>query len=226
SSEQVKSPRHMVQPIDTSIPAATPAPVTLKSTSSGKRRNRKTCFICKSVDRLIKDCDYHAKKMAQPTQRNYAHKGNHKQLAHPIVIKSKSPIKRNIPRSPSPKTSNSPPRVTAAQAPVVSAAQGASMTLKWFDYNDALGRSKSDNGTEFKNSDLNQFCGMKGIKREFSVPRTPHSAQSRKQNGKAKKEAKGKSPVESVTRYRDLNADFKDCSDNSSNEVNAAGSIV
>nr|GFA13641.1 retrovirus-related Pol polyprotein from transposon TNT 1-94 [Tanacetum cinerariifolium] len=32
---------------------------------------------------------------------------------------------------------------------------------------------RSDNGTEFKNSDLNQFCGVKGIKREFSVPRTP-----------------------------------------------------
>nr|GEU43002.1 putative ribonuclease H-like domain-containing protein [Tanacetum cinerariifolium] len=32
---------------------------------------------------------------------------------------------------------------------------------------------KSDNGTEFKNSNLNQFCGLKGIKKEFSVPRTP-----------------------------------------------------
>nr|GEW32825.1 hypothetical protein [Tanacetum cinerariifolium] len=32
---------------------------------------------------------------------------------------------------------------------------------------------KSDNGTKFKNSDLNQFCGIKGIKREFSVPMTP-----------------------------------------------------
>nr|GEZ11161.1 putative ribonuclease H-like domain-containing protein [Tanacetum cinerariifolium] len=30
-----------------------------------------------------------------------------------------------------------------------------------------------DNGTEFKNADLNQFYGLKGIKREFSVPRTP-----------------------------------------------------
>nr|GEV33484.1 hypothetical protein [Tanacetum cinerariifolium] len=30
-----------------------------------------------------------------------------------------------------------------------------------------------DNGTEFKNANLNQFCGLKGIKREFSVPRTP-----------------------------------------------------
>nr|GEU61878.1 putative ribonuclease H-like domain-containing protein [Tanacetum cinerariifolium] len=32
---------------------------------------------------------------------------------------------------------------------------------------------KCDNGTEFKNQDLNQFYGMKGIKREFSVARTP-----------------------------------------------------
>ncbi|GJZ57440.1 putative ribonuclease H-like domain-containing protein, partial [Tanacetum coccineum] len=31
----------------------------------------------------------------------------------------------------------------------------------------------SDNGTKFKNSVMNQFCDMKGIKREFSVSRTP-----------------------------------------------------
>nr|GEU44034.1 hypothetical protein [Tanacetum cinerariifolium] len=40
---------------------------------------------------------------------------------------------------------------------------------------------RCDNGIEFKNHDLNQLCGMKGIKREFSVPRTPQ------QNGVAKK---------------------------------------
>nr|GFA85944.1 ribonuclease H-like domain-containing protein [Tanacetum cinerariifolium] len=32
---------------------------------------------------------------------------------------------------------------------------------------------RCDNGTEFKNADLNQFYGLKDIKREFSVPRTP-----------------------------------------------------
>nr|GFA29584.1 Gag-Pol polyprotein [Tanacetum cinerariifolium] len=154
---------------------------------------------------------------------------------------------------------------------------------------------RSDNGTEFKNNDLNQFGGMNRIKREFSVPRTPQqndiverknrtlieaartmladsllpipfwaeavntacynndedaafdgkehdfdakkpesevnvspssSTQSRKQDDKTKKEAKEKSHVESFTGYRDLNAEFKDCSDNSSNEVNAAGFIV
>nr|GEY64974.1 hypothetical protein [Tanacetum cinerariifolium] len=32
---------------------------------------------------------------------------------------------------------------------------------------------KCDNEIEFKNVVLNQFCGLKGIKREFSVPKTP-----------------------------------------------------
>ncbi|GJY26645.1 putative ribonuclease H-like domain-containing protein [Tanacetum coccineum] len=32
---------------------------------------------------------------------------------------------------------------------------------------------RCDNGNEFKNNDMNQFCGMKGIKREFSVARIP-----------------------------------------------------
>nr|GEY65959.1 hypothetical protein [Tanacetum cinerariifolium] len=52
------------------------------------------------------------------------------------------------------------------------------------------------------------------------------SAQSRKQDDKTKKEAKRKSPVESLTGYRDLNAEFKGCSNDNINEVNAAGSIV
>nr|GEY95840.1 putative ribonuclease H-like domain-containing protein [Tanacetum cinerariifolium] len=207
----------------------------------------------------------------------------------------------------------------------------------------------SDNGTEFKNNDLNQFCGMKAIKREFSVPRTPQqngiverknrtligaaktmladsllpipfwakavntacyvqnrvlvtkphnktpydllhenkpnvagsgptwlfdidtltktinyqpvtvgnqtnpstgfqdkfdvekareesdqqyvlfpvcSAQSKKQDDKTKREAKGKSPVESITGFRNLSAKFEDFSDSSINEVNAAGNLV
>nr|GFC24999.1 hypothetical protein [Tanacetum cinerariifolium] len=52
------------------------------------------------------------------------------------------------------------------------------------------------------------------------------SALSRKQDDKTKKEAKGKSPVESFTRYRDLSAEFEDCSDNSINEVNDDGTLV
>nr|GEY92091.1 uncharacterized mitochondrial protein AtMg00810-like [Tanacetum cinerariifolium] len=81
-------------PIETSIPAATPATASPKFTSSGKRHNRKACFVCKSVDHLIKDCDYRAKKMAQPTQRNYTHRGNHKQSA---LLTHKKPQKHMVP---------------------------------------------------------------------------------------------------------------------------------
>ncbi|GJZ21851.1 retrovirus-related pol polyprotein from transposon TNT 1-94 [Tanacetum coccineum] len=41
------------------------------------------------------------------------------------------------------------------------------------DYEEIEWRYWCDNGTEFKNKEMNQFCDRKGIKREFSVARTP-----------------------------------------------------
>nr|GEZ33318.1 hypothetical protein [Tanacetum cinerariifolium] len=162
--EQVKSPRHFVQHVETSILAFTHKPASLKPASSGKKRNRKACSMCKSLDHLIKYCDYHTKKMAQPTPRNHAHMDNYKPYAllthhycqkhmvpaalliqskpvsittvrpvsavvpqikvtrprhaNHIITKTKSPIRRHITRIPSPKTNNSPPRVTVVKAPV------------------------------------------------------------------------------------------------------------
>nr|GEU61311.1 ribonuclease H-like domain-containing protein [Tanacetum cinerariifolium] len=52
------------------------------------------------------------------------------------------------------------------------------------------------------------------------------SAQTRKQVDKTERENKGKSHVESVTGYRDLNAEFEECSNKSSNGVNSASSTV
>nr|GEW48383.1 copia protein [Tanacetum cinerariifolium] len=85
-----------------------------------------------------------------------------------VVTMPNSPHRRHIDRSPSPKASTFPPKVTVVKAPMVNTAQvvqgkwewkpkcpildlvsrntSASMTLKKFDYNDALGRSKSDKG--------------------------------------------------------------------------------
>nr|GFB29271.1 hypothetical protein [Tanacetum cinerariifolium] len=94
SSEHVKTPRHYVQPIETTFQAATSVPASPKSNSSSKRRNRKACFICKSVDHLIKDCDYHSKKMAQPTPRNYANRGHHKQY---VLLTQSKPQKHRVP---------------------------------------------------------------------------------------------------------------------------------
>nr|GEW77374.1 hypothetical protein [Tanacetum cinerariifolium] len=47
-----------------------------------------------------------------------------------------------------------------------------------------------------------------------------------KHDDKTKSEAKGKSPVESSTGYKNLSAESEDFSDNSINEVNAVGSLV
>nr|GEX46046.1 putative ribonuclease H-like domain-containing protein [Tanacetum cinerariifolium] len=52
------------------------------------------------------------------------------------------------------------------------------------------------------------------------------SAQSKKHDDKTKREAKGKSPIESFTGFRNLSAKFKDFFDNIINEVNAVGTLV
>ncbi|GJX55875.1 putative ribonuclease H-like domain-containing protein [Tanacetum coccineum] len=57
---------------------------------------------------------------------------------------------------------------------------------------------RCDNGIEFKNRVMNQLCEMKGIKREFSVARTPH------QNGVA--ERKNRTLIEAA---RTMLADLK-----------------
>nr|GFD26286.1 hypothetical protein [Tanacetum cinerariifolium] len=86
-------------------------------------------------------------------------------LASRADSKSKSPLRRHLTHRPSFNSRYSPSRVTAAKPSAVSAAQdkkgtwvwrpkclvldhdlrtsSASMTFKWFDYYDALGRSKS-----------------------------------------------------------------------------------
>nr|GEY65893.1 retrovirus-related Pol polyprotein from transposon TNT 1-94 [Tanacetum cinerariifolium] len=127
STKQVQSPRHSVQHVETSTPAATPKPSSPKPTSSGKKRNRKACFVCQSLDHLIKDYDYHAKKMAQPITRNHALmvsadvpqiKVTRPKQVQPIITKPKSLIRRHITHCPSPKASNSPLRVPAVKDPV------------------------------------------------------------------------------------------------------------
>nr|GEX00332.1 ribonuclease H-like domain-containing protein [Tanacetum cinerariifolium] len=51
-------------------------------------------------------------------------------------------------------------------------------------------------------------------------------AQTRKQGDKTENKDKGKSPVVTITGFRDLNAELEECTNNSSNGVNAASSSV
>nr|GFC28105.1 hypothetical protein [Tanacetum cinerariifolium] len=239
-------------------------PLRPHSPSKGLKRPKKTCFVCKSETHLIKDCDFHAKKLAQ---KSYASRDNHKHHApmhhskiplHTVTTvartigaarpkfsktrphiapyamsKSKAPIRRTFIRHTSPKPSISHPRVNTAKPSAVSAARvnaanpyavsaarvnaarlsaasaarvnaarlsaasaarinavkpsavtavwhnhtkkvwrpktlvldhafritSASMTLKRFDYNDALGRSKHMTGNISYLSDFEELNG-------------------------------------------------------------------
>nr|GEV39800.1 hypothetical protein [Tanacetum cinerariifolium] len=204
-------------PVVAPIMDASLKPTSLKSNISSKRKNRKTCFVCRSVDHLVRDCDFHTKKKAQPTPRNYAHRGNNKQNASFI---HKHPQKHMVPSAML--TQFKPVSITAVRpvcvvvpkimAPVVSVTKELNGGYVAFGGNPKGGKIsgkgkiktvlfitkdetspilktfitglenqlslkvkviRSDNGTEFKNSDLNQFYELKGIKKEFSVPRTP-----------------------------------------------------
>nr|GFB24402.1 hypothetical protein [Tanacetum cinerariifolium] len=122
-----------------------------------------------------------------------------------------------------------------------------------------------DNGTEFKNADLNQFCGIKGeegtqtyvlfpvLSDGFTNPKNNNkdahadgeehdddiqksvspdihssscSDQTREQGDKTENKDKGTSPVVTVTGFRDLNEEFAECINNSSNGVSVVGPSV
>nr|GFA13495.1 hypothetical protein [Tanacetum cinerariifolium] len=185
SPELVKSPRHSGLLSQPPMSVAPPVPLITNSPSKGYRKPKKACFVCKSVDHLIKDCDFHARKLAQ---KSYASRDIHKQYApmnhskfplykvsatappksQPILTTAARPVrvvKLKFSKTRPNLASHAVSKVTAAKSSTVSAAQNnlgtwgwrpkclvldhdlrttsASMTLKRFDYNDALGRSKS-----------------------------------------------------------------------------------
>nr|GEX62211.1 hypothetical protein [Tanacetum cinerariifolium] len=168
SPELVKTPRHSGPLFQAPIPVVPPVPVRSKPHSKGSMRTKKTCFVCKSENHLIKDCDFHARKLAQ---RPYASRDIHKQydpvnhskfplhkvsatapshyqpvlttasrtvsavkpknfktrptLASHAVSRSQTPYGRPITHIPSSNSRNSPPRVTAAEPSAVSNPQQA-----------------------------------------------------------------------------------------------------
>nr|GEY81486.1 putative ribonuclease H-like domain-containing protein [Tanacetum cinerariifolium] len=143
SSELVKSPRHSGQLFQAPILVAPTVQLRSNPHSKGSRKTKKAYFVCKSVDHLIKDCDFHARKLAH---RTYASRDIHKQtvsaakpilsmtqpkLASHAVSMSKSPFRRHLPRHPSSNPRHSPPRVTTAKASAVSAAQDKKGTWVW-----------------------------------------------------------------------------------------------
>nr|GEX54768.1 ribonuclease H-like domain-containing protein [Tanacetum cinerariifolium] len=101
---------------------------------------------------------------------------------------------------------------------------------------DPLGKfdGKADEGFLVGYSNTNDDAAFRGKKHEFEEEKPESevhvspssSAQTKKHDDKTKKKAKGKSPVELSTGYRNLSAEFEDFFDNSINKDNADDSQV
>nr|GEU72247.1 hypothetical protein [Tanacetum cinerariifolium] len=81
TTKHVKTPRPSVKTVEHPIPAANLKTAIPKPKIHDNSRNRKACFVCKSLTHLIKDHDYYEKKMVQTPARNHAQRGNHQHYA-------------------------------------------------------------------------------------------------------------------------------------------------
>ncbi|GJX99206.1 ribonuclease H-like domain-containing protein [Tanacetum coccineum] len=145
----------------------------------------KACFICGSFEHLHNVCDKKVIRLGWNNSSRVNHKNFANKMTHP------HPNRKFVPQAVLTRVKDT----TARDRAVVSENKGKGVNVVkasacWSnpqqkEYkergvidNDFLG---CDNRTEFKNSIMNQFCKMKGIKSEFSVARTPQ------QNGVAKR---------------------------------------
>nr|GFA36343.1 ribonuclease H-like domain-containing protein [Tanacetum cinerariifolium] len=83
SHDLIKSPRHsgLISLLPMSV--APPIPLRTHSPSKGLRRTKKTYFVCKSETHLIKDYDFHARKLAQKSYDSRDIHKHHAPMNHP-----------------------------------------------------------------------------------------------------------------------------------------------
>nr|GEV84337.1 hypothetical protein [Tanacetum cinerariifolium] len=79
--EHAKTPRPSVKPVEHPIPTDHLRKDFPKSKGHKNNRNKKACFVCKSLTHLIKDYDYYEKKLVQTAARNHAQSENHQHYA-------------------------------------------------------------------------------------------------------------------------------------------------
>nr|GFC82458.1 hypothetical protein [Tanacetum cinerariifolium] len=96
SPELVKTPRYsgLISPPPISV--APPVPLRPHSPLKGLKRPKKTCFVCKSETHLIKDYNFHARKLAQ---NSYASRDIHKH--HAQMKYSRTPLHKVSAAAPS-----------------------------------------------------------------------------------------------------------------------------
>nr|GEW65153.1 putative ribonuclease H-like domain-containing protein [Tanacetum cinerariifolium] len=238
------------EPIETTIPVATSVPASPKSNSSGKRRNRKACFAeavntaCYVQNRVL------VTKPHNKTPYELLH-GRTPSIGfmrpfgcHVTILNTLDPLgkfQRKIDKgflvgysvcSKAFRVFNSRTRIIQETLHANFLEDKPNVAGEEVDQSYMLFPVWSVSSINPQNNV--EDAAFDGKEHDFDVKKPESkvilspssSAQSKEQDDKTKKEAKGKSHVASVTRYRNLNAEFQDCFENSSNEVNAASSTV
>ncbi|GJR65408.1 putative ribonuclease H-like domain-containing protein [Tanacetum coccineum] len=168
--------------------------------------NARASFVCRTLNHLIRDCDLHEKRMAKQAELNNRLNRNSINTARTSGTKNVSTARHSFNRqavltSAAMKVNTVKPIVNRVNA--VSAVGGKRETAikpsAIRDHKDTTGTMhmteqglpcefKLNGGLvtfggckEFKNRDFIEFCGSKGIKREYSNARTPQ------QNGVAER---------------------------------------
>nr|GEY76477.1 hypothetical protein [Tanacetum cinerariifolium] len=165
TSEHANLSGHFVLPVEASILETTPNSTNSK-TKGSRRKNRKTCFVCRGVDHLIKDCNFHAKPKTQPTPRNSAHRGYDKQYTSST---KKYTQKHIVPTTVI--TKSKPVSVTAARPDkgVIDSGCSRHMTVNisyFFDFQELNDGYVAFGG----NSKGGKITGKRKIKTDFKLP--------------------------------------------------------
>nr|GEV22391.1 ribonuclease H-like domain-containing protein [Tanacetum cinerariifolium] len=95
TSKHVKTPRTSVKPVEHPKQAENLRTDNQKSSGHKHSWTRKACFVCKSLNHLIKDCDYYEKSMLQKLVWKHAMRVNHQhsaRMTHPHSNRHVVPI--------------------------------------------------------------------------------------------------------------------------------------
>nr|GFB21868.1 hypothetical protein [Tanacetum cinerariifolium] len=134
SLELVKSPRHYGQLCQAPITVTPSVPLRSNPHSKGSRKTKKACFICKMnhskfpLHKVSAGAPSQSQSVLTTADRTVSDvkpkfSKTRPKLASHAVYKSKSPLRRHLPRHPSSNSRNSPFKVNAAKVSAVSAAQ-------------------------------------------------------------------------------------------------------
>nr|GEW37579.1 hypothetical protein [Tanacetum cinerariifolium] len=191
--------------------------------------NRKACFVCKSVNHLIKDCDYYEKKMVQKLIQVSHVLGSQKTLSFLFDVQGN-------------------PQQALKDKGVIDSGCSRHMNGNISYLSDfeeinggyvAFGRNPKGGKLTGKGNKPNHNAGVQGNfnaygnaafddkETESEAHVSPSSSDKpKKHNEKAKREAKGKIHVDLSTGVRNLSDEFEEFFVNSTNRVNAASAPV